>query len=534
MPDLSFTILGTKVPRMIGRVRVMQRLWNDLTKASPSHLSVVGPRYSGKTVLLHALADRMRQEDSPYRRVILWDLGHQTPDSNELFLSHTCKKIGDALRAIDAKQYSDHMELLACGEYGNLREVVNDLNDRNLNLLLLFDGFDKALGTGKLTRNLWDQLRELASSPCLRFVTATRRPLQELIRSEESVTSDFWNIFDMNPVRMEPFDENDRNAILAEVADITFHAAGKSELENWTGSYPPLYLAVVNQVIEMHPPSGADNTVINEAAKRALDGVSSILNDLWNDCPETAKDLYRHLVDHGEVLASGVAKGEQAHLAEKGFIKRSGNKITKACGLLEYHIRSLGGEAGSLMRLFGPWPDYRRNIRGLLQVRLNQLSRIDDRLRRLIERSIEDIPEYPHECLTNMRGIADRALDLIWEAEFGSGKLIPAGFIDYWETTLPRGPHNLHQFFHDCKVPSSRGHQCRLLQLLTGAAERIESKAKCASKSTYVLLNSIQAFGDFGQHLKNEDDIQEGIAVAAITCCLELAACLETDILRKS
>ena len=57
----------------------MQRLWNDLTKATPNHLSIVGPRYSGKTVLMHGLAEQMRQGDSPYGAVIVWDLGHQIP-----------------------------------------------------------------------------------------------------------------------------------------------------------------------------------------------------------------------------------------------------------------------------------------------------------------------------------------------------------------------------------------------------------------------------------------------------------------------
>ena len=32
-----------------------------LTKAIPDHLQVVGPRFAGKTVLLHELATRLRQ-----------------------------------------------------------------------------------------------------------------------------------------------------------------------------------------------------------------------------------------------------------------------------------------------------------------------------------------------------------------------------------------------------------------------------------------------------------------------------------------
>ena len=50
-----FPILGADTPTMIGRSKIMQRIISDLTKPTPSHLSVVGPRYSGKSVLLKEL-----------------------------------------------------------------------------------------------------------------------------------------------------------------------------------------------------------------------------------------------------------------------------------------------------------------------------------------------------------------------------------------------------------------------------------------------------------------------------------------------
>jgi hypothetical protein len=209
MPDPRFPILGPDVPPMLGRAKVRQRLWNDLTKASPSHLSVVGPRYSGKSVLLKALAARMRQNDSLYGAVVLWDLGHQTPDSDTAFLTLLCQRLGQGIKTINA-DYGEHLLAVDSNVYSDLREVIQALKDDGTKVLMLWDGFDKPLGAGKLTRNLWDQLRELASIPSLRLVTATRRTLHELIRSEESVTSDFWNIFDMIPVRVEPFDDADR------------------------------------------------------------------------------------------------------------------------------------------------------------------------------------------------------------------------------------------------------------------------------------------------------------------------------------
>ena len=61
MADSRFPVLGSNVPPMLGRTKMMQRLWNDLTKPTPSNLSIVGARYVGKTVIMHALADRIRK-----------------------------------------------------------------------------------------------------------------------------------------------------------------------------------------------------------------------------------------------------------------------------------------------------------------------------------------------------------------------------------------------------------------------------------------------------------------------------------------
>lgn len=523
MADASFPILGTSIPPMLGRAGIMQRLWNDLTKATPSHLSIVGPRYSGKTVLMHGLAERMRQEDSPYGAVIVWDIGHQTPDSNEAFLKALCRTLGEGLK-VNGNEYGDHLLAADDNEYGELRDVLDTLHSDGFKVLMLWDGFDKPLSTGKLTRNLWDQLRELVSSPSLRLVTATRRPLHELIRSEESVTSDFWNIFDMTPVRVGIFDENDRIAILEKISSFTLKSGAKSELENWSAGYPPLYLTLLNHIMESGAAGEIDNQVVNDAAGSALDGVSSILHYLWSDCPEAAKNLYRHLVEHSEIAVSGVGNSERALLAEKGFIKVSGNRMSKGSRFLEQHIKSLGADAGSMVRLFGPWEEYRGNIRSLLELRLDQMTSLNSTLRRFIQRSIEDIPEHPEVCLSNMRGIVDRALDLVWDAELGPERAIPENWFTDWQHNGERGPES----YWNNQFPMKRGHQIRLLQLMTGT-QNSTPKTNRISKNTWVLASAAHGFGDFGQHIDGTE-IHVGVAVSAVIVCLELAACLNREL----
>ena len=524
MAEALFPILGPTIAPLLGRAAVMQRLWNDLTKQTPSHLSVVGPRYAGKTVLMHGLAERMRQDDSPYAAVITWDLGHQTPDSNTAFLKTLCHKLGEGLKASGNDYYGEVLLAVEENEYDELREVLDALHTDECKVLMLWDGFDKPLSTGKLTRNLWDQLRELASCPSLRLVTATRRPLAELIRSEESVTSDFWNIFDMTPVRVGLFDESDRAVILEKIPGVTFKSGATTELENWSAGYPPLYLTLLNHILKNGGTKEVDNKAVNEAAQTALDGVSNFINYLWNDCPETAKDIYRHLIVHGESPTVGVGPTERVHLEEKGFIKIFANKMMRGCRFLEYFIKSQGDNSGSMVRLFSTRDDYRGNIRGLLELRLNQLTSLDASLRRYLQRSIEDIPDHPEVCLSSMRGIVDRALDLIWDAELGSGSVVPAEWFNEWQHNGERGPES----YWDSKFPTKRGHQIRLLQLITGT-QNSAPKAKRISKNTWALASSAQGFGDFGQHVDGIE-IPLGVAVSAISVCLELAACLEIEL----
>lgn len=523
MSDITFPVLGPTVPPMLGRASIMQRLSNDLTKATPSHISIVGPRYSGKTVLMHELAQRMHQSDSKYGAVVLWDLGHQTPESNEAFLKTLCLKLGEGLKSC-GNEYGDHLLTLKSEEYGELCEIIDALREDGFNILVLMDGFDKPLSSGKLTRNLWDQLRELASINSLRLVTATRRPLSELLRSEESGSSDFWNIFDPSPVRVGFFNEDDRNAILATIPGLSLKKGALSEIENWTAGYPPLYLALINELIKSGLDNEIDNQMINTAAQKALEGIDGILQFIWNDCPETAKNLFRHLVQHGELAVSGIGKAEKMHLEEKGIIKIVGSKAVKGCRLLEHYVKGLGEDSGSMVRLFGNWEDYRRNIRSLLELRLGQIPSLDPTLQRFIQRGIEDIPDYPDVCLSNIRGIVDRALELIMDAELGPKREISEEWIAQWHHNGERDVERewIKQF------PTQRGYQIRLVQLMTGT-QKSGPCAKRVSKNTWALVSAAHGFGDFGQHLDGAE-IHLGVAVSALNICLELAACLEREL----
>jgi len=277
----AFPLFEPSVPR-IGRQRIFDRMCGDLTKPTPQHLSIVGPRYFGKTVMLDAVAKKMR-EDGGFECVISWDLGHSTPQSDDEFLKALREKIGDGLR----KCSNDLAGYL--GEdsgYDELREVIDALGKEKHRILMLWDGLDRPLREGKLTRNLWDNLLDLCRNDGLVLVTASRRKLQELIRDEKSVTSEFWQVFEV--VRLTQMDEADIQAFAENVDGLEFQPGALAELGNWSGGIPPLLVGLLNRIHETGTSGTVSNKDVQEAASRIGEKAAGAMGIwAWQDCRRT-------------------------------------------------------------------------------------------------------------------------------------------------------------------------------------------------------------------------------------------------------
>jgi hypothetical protein len=530
MNEKRFPILGAQIPPMLGRAGIMQRIWNDLTKPTPSNLSLVGPRFVGKTVIMQSLAQRAVNETSPYTFVVYWHLGHVAPQSDRDFIAQLSDKLRESLAGSpgDTSEYRQHLEEHS---FSNLSEVAEYLDEEGRPILMLWDGFDKPLGQGKLTGQLWDQMRTIFYGRKHKIVTASRKPLSQLIRSQDAISSPFWNIFDMNPVRIGVFDEQDREAIIGLLSSHSFQAGTKTELLNWSAGLPPLFLETLNLIVADIPNGAVDNLAVNRVAKNTLENLTDVIGAMWQDCPTGAKDLYRHLVDRGDVPFPDAERQARNCLTEMAFASQSGNKLTASCRLLQEYIRDEKMDSGSMARLFGSWEDYRVNIRSLLERRLAHISRFDERLYRLVERAIDDIPGYPDDCLNNLTGIRDCALKLIWQREFGPERRVLPELITYW-TETPRLNHNLVQQMVNSNcwdVPKNPLQQIRLLSLLTGSYQDFESKSKAVSKDTYVLINVIHTFRNRDEHHDGQS-LHVGVAAAALMACLELLGCLEREL----
>lgn len=527
MAELRFPICSAVPPAMLGRHDLLDELMRELSKESPSHRSVVGPRYVGKSVLLHALAERMRTGDSPYRAVIEWDLGHSTPTTDEGFLRALCEKLGDGLVADGIGDYGDYLRAIREDYYNELANALDAMAREGIRVLMIWDGFDKPLSSGSFTRNLWDNLRELSLGEGLRLVVASRRRLHDLIRDESSVTSDFWSIFG-NVVPVGPMDSADVSAVLECVPESAFTQGALSELKNWTGHNPPMLLSLINQVLDTKPVGPVSNDDVNRAATAVDQLVGPLLKDLWSDCSIQAQDLFRELSDGRARSVREVLAEHLYELTSKGFATREGEKVRGACRLLRRFVDQTEDDSGVIGRISGTWDTYRENIRTILARRLNHIDRYDDRLFHLIERSLEDLPDYPNECLNGLTGIRDRTLEIIWDAEAGADRRIPERTTEYWSAPSRIDDRLLLRMrdSNDWRVPrSDPAVQIRLLQLLTGSAQGFESRAGAANKDVYVLLNAIHGYRNRGQHSDGEP-IRLGVAISAMMTAIELAAIL--------
>jgi len=521
MADRIFPILGTTIAPMFGRTSTMVRIQGSLTKKTPDHLQIVGPRFAGKTVLLHELARRMRDSSSPYSAVLLWDLGHQTPQSDEAFMKGLCAQLASAL-AEKHPDYAAHLGSVRDNEYQEISEALELLKDDGIRVLIILDGFDKPLSSGKLTRNLWDQLRALGQNPSFRLITATRRTLRELIRSPDAQTSDFWNIFEQSPVRVGCFDERDFDEVINRLVGCELSAGAKTELWNASNGYPIVLLEVLNTLQNMGGKKIDSSDVVN-ASDAAFQVLHTTIESMWRDCPTSAKELMRRVLDNGPINRGGVALDDVNDLVERGFVQLSANRLQRPNRLLSAYLRNLPADGSSLSRLFGSPDSYRQNMKAVLELRLAHAVDMDAALRRYLLRGIEDFPEHPEVFFANIRAIAEQVFELIWIAELGT-KRIPSEWFDVWRHNEERGIDEWRTRF------PQGGQRVHLLNLMTGAG-RSDRCAKYVTKTTGVLMDAAYTLGDFGQHREGAE-IDAGAGYAGLSLCIELAVAITRELPR--
>jgi len=353
------------------------------------------------------------------------------------------------------------------------------------------------------------------------------KTLRDLTRDPETEASEFFNIFDPTPVRLGPFDDADVAAVLASLSEVNFASGAKTELLNATNGFPILMLETLNAVLAKCKSGEVTQIASFEACDSAFPALDGYLESLWDECPQTSKDLFLRVVDQqGVSRGAGVPAKDAEMLLERGFVQQSGNKLLRPSRLLQKHLESRPSEGNALIRLFGTADSYQRNVKSVFEKRTAQIDGLDKDIRKYLARGVEDLPEHPSVFLGSVHGILERILGLVWRAECWNVALgkprIPDHWFDTWKQNQEKYPEEWHSRFPE------GGQRLRLVDLITGT-QRTDRLARHVTKNTYVLANALQGFRDFGVHPKamNHD---LGVAYAALHVSIELAAIVTAEL----
>ena len=532
MTENPYCVLGLPVPPLLGRKTLLQRIGRHLEKPSPDHVSVVGPAHYGKSVLLRHLAKSYSSESSGFLATVHVDLRHGTRGSDGAFKRRLGQEIKKALQPCRS-ELSEWIEVEDPAVHDLLGLVLGELEGEGARILVVLDGFDYVLDGPGLTRNLWDQLRSLAQKTSLRLVTGSRRPLRELCRTEESRTSDFWEIFYDTPVRVGALDEADWGPFLQPLLDSGCEpdVSARKEIANWTGGVPLLVCALLQELWEQHRGAHVSKPEIDTVAETILDGRSEILAALWDDCDVELR------ADLGKLAGSGIRTSDifdqrRRTLLSRGFGRESRKRIQASCRLMQRYAERQAPALEDLTRLFGTASGFKTHVGSLLELRLKQITGLgaDRLLQDFVGRAVREVGK-PELAITGIRGVVERALLLIWKAElpqFPQDRTLPERWLYKWQrggvTNLPEDQGRL---------PSGSGRQCHVLRLITGS-DRMSRQSRYVTKTTSLLVDHLHSVGNFGQHRSQypETEVSVAFAAAVVMAAISLVESLTSDLQR--
>ena len=524
-----YQVAGSSIARMLGRESLVKRIEAHWMKSVPDHVSVVGPAHYGKSVLLRHLADAHRVGSGCYLTTTYVDLRHgDARESDAAFKRRLAESVKGSLQPIHT-ELADWIDVEYPRVHEQLGDVFEQLEDDGARLLVVLDGFDHVLAGTGLTRTLWGQLRDLTQrSDSLRFLTGSRRPLQELCKTEESRTSDFWNIFHPQPVGVHALDDADWPAFLQPIRDggCALDESARKEVVNWTGGVPVLVCALLHNLWEEHQLRGSrlSKPDVDRAAETMIDERTAFLKALWDDCDhELRSDL--GALTGGDMAPSELSAGRRRGLEDRGFGRVSGNRMRGSCRFMQRYAEAQAPALADLNRVFGTVSGFETHVSSLLELRLAQVPRpaVAEDLCRFIGNAIRDITRRPQDALTWVRSISESALTLIWDAELPD-RMIREEWLEEWKWQGDYSNDN------DGKLPYESSAQCHLLRLLT----RSDRTARCrhVTKTTCLLVDHLQSVGNFGSHLSNypEATVTTGFAASVVFSAISLVECLSQDL----
>lgn len=522
-----FNCNGTSIPKMFGRRRMLDKIISMLSKPIPDHVSVIGPKIYGKTVVLSHLSERLKDTEGFCTSVYV-DLRHKTPQSDVEFRRLLANRLSESFKPIN-KEYSD--ELRDCDDV-TIPDIINlilsDINDAKKRLVIVFDAFDSlTLGT-LISPNLLDQLRSFATdNPSLSLVIGSRLRLRELCKTEESRTSDFWRIFADPPIHMCALEDQDFDEFWKPFEDraITVEKGAKTELITKTGGIPIVVSELLKSLFETVPDGGkiSQPEIAVLADKYQHDHID-VLCELW----EMRQQLQDIVIDAatGDASTASFLANDIDECVTRGFIKRNAGKIASNSTIISKFAESKSSTAHEINRLFGKKDGYAANIKRFLELRLNYIDKCSADLTKYVSHAISDIDDGPIRVLQNARTIVEEAIKIICATE----SIVPGDpILDELLVKLQsQGTiEDRNKIF-----PIDRGQQVTVLSFICGCDRRFQMKLTSKiSKQTFYILRNLHEFGNYVTHRGTEDPSMD-VAILMCQTAMELVESLAVDLSR--
>ena len=280
MDNNPFGVFGYSSVSCLGRDGERTRVARLLAK---NHISIVGPRYIGKTVFARELCGLYSGGDGEITGSIYWDLGQRTPLADDDFYAQFAGVLGRGLKSISPES-SEKLINAKENFHEEIHDVFDYLHEMGICVLVCLDSFDYLLGRGVMTRNVWDNLGALADDfKSIRYLAISRRTLNELCWVPGSENSHFWKLFGTSPQLLKCMNDSDLEQFAqAFVANgIAIGTGFTRELWNWSGGIPPLVAALARDIWNIADGSTTfDNELVNRTATALLASTDTVLLNL--------------------------------------------------------------------------------------------------------------------------------------------------------------------------------------------------------------------------------------------------------------
>jgi len=567
--DSPYTVFGRFDEQLFGRDRLLKQFLADINKPTPGHVSIYGPKYSGKTLfkdhlLKHVVEIRIDNEKL-FSNVIDWDLQEERPNSDREFYEKFFNKVYEqASKTGDAGVFDSDATSTTNSDHDlidKLESGLRQLRDMEIRTLVVIDNFHAILEVERLSENFWNKLRTWGGKNNLvTFIFTSTEPLSKLSSAPGSQVSKFWQLFSQATRPLLPFGIKEHEEWFKpwNKYDITIGETAKSRLLYLCGGVPILTARVLKEVWESHNEDENElkDTHIDNAVEtlKSDTTLKTILEKLHNNCALETLNAIHDLDKRSRIF--NTEENQKEILVANGFAVEESNKLVKNCQLF-FDYAAAHNASNTLSVPFGTPQAFSENIIRVLehrlnnirfdhlQIQLNDVTQLDILIKDLYMRAIKNAVKAPGDALFQMRQIADQMISLIFHFELRYDDSAKTFFVSEEMSEKVYGGYRHRQktwrLDDDGKEPVKahwwrfleketgfqqeidRGFKIRNLDLLTGIQD---TSGVCATKrvtrATFVAMKSVHDMSVYGEHAPPEIKRPPMLAVTACMTALTL------------